>query len=670
MITDIDFRAVLDTSQFDKAIKGVSNKVAPLQNKFAGVSKRMAAVGAAAGVAAAGIAMAVKGSLNYADDMGKAAQKFGLPVETLSELAYAAELADVSLDQLGGGLNKLNKLMVSASEGNAKAKATFEQLGVSVTNADGSLRASEEVFADISEVISKMPDGAQKSALAMEVFGKAGASMIPLLNEGKTAIQAWGEEAKAAGLVVSGETAAAAEQFNDNLTRLSGAAKGFVMTLTAALAPALVAVTDAIIAAVQWFQNLPAPMQETIAVAGAIAGTLAAAGLAFGAIASPIGVAVTAIGTAITIVKALSTALLFLAANPVGATITAIALLAVAVYKIYENWDGIVEYFSGIWESIKATTVAVVDAIKVKWDEMTGYFTTLWESIKTVFSQAWEGIKAIVVGWVEDFKALGGMIIDGLKEGILQKWEDLKATITGMGDYIANSFKEALGIQSPSKVFHEFGGYIMEGLANGITDNAGLATDAVAKAAAGLKDKTLQADTDLKAFGQTIGDTFKGFITGSMDAQTALQQLSQKLMEMAMNSIFKSVFGNLFGGIFGGASADGNVFRGGSMKAFAKGGVVGGPTTFPMAGGKIGLMGEAGPEAIMPLSRGADGKLGVKMSGGGGTSGGVQVVNNVTVNPGQNQSPADARRYGQQIADIIDVKVMESMGRYKNSGAY
>jgi hypothetical protein len=65
--------------------------------------------------------------------------------------------------------------------------------------------------------------------------------------------------------------------------------------------------------------------------------------------------------------------------------------------------------------------------------------------------------------------------------------------------------------------------------------------------------------------------------------------------------------------------ADGGTFSGGSqIQAYANGGVVGGPTTFPMAGGKTGLMGEAGPEAIMPLKRGANGKLGVQMEGGGG----------------------------------------------------
>ena len=78
---------------------------------------------------------------------------------------------------------------------------------------------------------------------------------------------------------------------------------------------------------------------------------------------------------------------------------------------------------------------------------------------------------------------------------------------------------------------------------------------------------------------------------------------------------FASLLG-MFG--FGGANANGNAFAGGNIVPFANGGVVSAPQFFPMGGSRMGLMGEAGPEAIMPLKRGADGKLGVRMSGGGG----------------------------------------------------
>ena len=111
--------------------------------------------------------------------------------------------------------------------------------------------------------------------------------------------------------------------------------------------------------------------------------------------------------------------------------------------------------------------------------------------------------------------------------------------------------------------------------------------------------------------------------------------------------------------------ADGGAFSGGSqMKAYANGGVVGGPTTFGMAGGKTGLMGEAGPEAIMPLKRGANGKLGVQMEGGGG---GGDVINiNQSFNFQANGDDSVKKLIAQaapKIAEMAKSSVVESRRR-------
>lgn len=105
--------------------------------------------------------------------------------------------------------------------------------------------------------------------------------------------------------------------------------------------------------------------------------------------------------------------------------------------------------------------------------------------------------------------------------------------------------------------------------------------------------------------------------TSAADAlANALDKIANKLIDMALNSLFNgSGIGAFLAGLFG--FAKGGVFAGGVVTPFAKGGVVNKPTLFPMANG-AGLMGEAGPEAIMPLKRGADGKLGVRTNGGSG----------------------------------------------------
>lgn len=116
--------------------------------------------------------------------------------------------------------------------------------------------------------------------------------------------------------------------------------------------------------------------------------------------------------------------------------------------------------------------------------------------------------------------------------------------------------------------------------------------------------------------------------------------------------------GGMMGGLMTGIMsmfgfAKGGVFSGGEVTAFANGGVVGGPTFFPM-GGKMGLMGEAGPEAIMPLKRGPDGKLGVSMSGGGSGSP-ITIINNV--------APTTERRSAMQIAQRTEEKIRTAISR-------
>lgn len=128
-------------------------------------------------------------------------------------------------------------------------------------------------------------------------------------------------------------------------------------------------------------------------------------------------------------------------------------------------------------------------------------------------------------------------------------------------------------------------------------------------------------------FGRTMVRSFSTAVTSGRKFSDVLRSLALSLSRQALSAAIKplgNAIGGLFGNIFG--SANGNVFSAGRPKPFANGGVVNSPTLFPLRGG-TGLMGEAGPEAILPLARGADGSLGVK-SGGGGNS--VNVTMNIT----------------------------------------
>jgi hypothetical protein len=127
-----------------------------------------------------------------------------------------------------------------ASGGGGDAAAALRAIGVSVTDATGKLRSSDVVFTDIAQKFSILKDGAEKSALAVAIFGKSGAELIPLLNEGRKGLADASAEAQRFGVVVGGDAAAAAEQFNDNVTRIQEAARGLFNQIAQGLLPIIV----------------------------------------------------------------------------------------------------------------------------------------------------------------------------------------------------------------------------------------------------------------------------------------------------------------------------------------------------------------------------------------------------------------------------------------------
>lgn len=144
----------------------------------------------------------------------------------------------------------------------------------------------------------------------------------------------------------------------------------------------------------------------------------------------------------------------------------------------------------------------------------------------------------------------------------------------------------------------------------------------------GLQTKSNNLLISANGFASAMSKAFTGATTGGKQLDTVMQSLALRISSLAVSAAMKPLASSLTGGLnqlfssmFSGSSAAGATVAAatGAIKPFAAGGVIGTPTYFPMAGG-LGLAGEAGPEAILPLQRGADGRLGVAMGGGGGRS--------------------------------------------------
>jgi len=219
-----------------------------LEKRVRGMQKTAVAAGKAIGVAllaaATAAGFAIKSAIDRADELSKASQKIGVTTEALSRLAYAADLSDVSIEQLQTGLAKLVKFQASAAQGNKEAISTFAAFNIQIKDLEGNLRGTEDVLRDFARVFASLPDGPEKTALALRVFGKSGAELIPLLNSGADGMARLAEEADRLGITISTNTGRQAEQFNDNLTTLKANITGVATDIAGDLLPQLVQLTE------------------------------------------------------------------------------------------------------------------------------------------------------------------------------------------------------------------------------------------------------------------------------------------------------------------------------------------------------------------------------------------------------------------------------------------
>lgn len=586
---------------------------ARVQNMSAQMAKKLAVIGTAVSVVGAGVATALRSAINTADDMGEMAQKLGVPVESLTALKHAAKVLGVEFEGLQAGLLRLSRGMADSPE-------KFEKLGISVKGANGELRPTADVLKDLADRFQTMPDGAEKTALAMDLFGKSGAAMIPMLNAGSAGITGLMEEARKMGLVISQETADSAGRFNENLDRLAGAASGLAMIMAAHLAPVLEQISAFIVDMAMAFQNLSPATQEFMAWAAGLTVVL-------GPLIIGLGMVVGAVGALV---------------SPFTLTAGAIALLAAGIYAMLptmEQWNkfwadiGVIiadvgtkigEFVSGaietlktafsdlwtsaveVWEGIKTAIGGAIDYLIGKWNEFTGLLTSAVEkaraagqAIADALSIGGDGVArgpgsggpnrgdvAKGNGTLDPASySTGAAMTDGIVTGAVDQMNIRSPELAAAMTVGLQAMKDAAQIASPSKVTEGFGRNLAEGLAQGITQGK----DIVGQAAKGLTDTAAGAMKGIGDLGARIGDMFAtaatNVLTGVQSLQEAVGQLLQQIAQLLINSAMKSLFGNIFDGLgLGGL----NGYATGTLNAAAGWAMVGeeGPELVRMRGGE------------------------------------------------------------------------------------
>lgn len=233
------------TGPFTVALNSTKN----IEKAFNGLATATLAAGTTAVTTLTALTIS---AINTADEMGKMAQRIGMPVEALSRLAFAAKLSNVANEQLETGLKKLsNTLTEAAGNSSSKAAEAFRAMGVSITDVQGRILPMETIILSLSDKFASYRDGVEKTALAQLLFGRSGADMIPLLNQGADAIRQTGREAN----VVTDEMAAQADQYKANIDRLKNSLAALGFQVAEQLLPLLTRLTDALVRQGKEFGN-------------------------------------------------------------------------------------------------------------------------------------------------------------------------------------------------------------------------------------------------------------------------------------------------------------------------------------------------------------------------------------------------------------------------------
>lgn len=376
-------------------LKAASEQVKAMGSKLTAAGEAMKGVSmAAAGVVAGLGAVSVKAG-KAADDLNTMSKVTGIGTQELQKYSYAADLVDVSVEAIAGANKKLAKNAYAAANGSKTQAAAFEAIGVSVTDANGDLKDSEQIFQEVITALGSMTNETERDALAQKLMGKSAAELNPLIEDGGETYKKVAETLKQYDLdYVDQDTLDKANAFNDSLDtmKLIGtvAIQQVGSELAATLAPALEKVVDLVGRFANWLTDLD---PKVLTIIGSIAGVLAVlAPLLIG-----LGKLATGISAIINLAGVIGPIISGLSIGPLAGIVLAIgAVIAIGVL-LYKNWDKIKATAKNVGEAIKNTWNNVKESVTTAITNLKDKVTGAWDSIKTSTKNAWNSIKDYIV---------------------------------------------------------------------------------------------------------------------------------------------------------------------------------------------------------------------------------------------------------------------------------
>jgi len=606
--------------ELNKLNKSVGNIDTGLQKASAALKGAFA--GAAVVTAINAITNAIGNSITAMDTLGKTTQKLGVSAQDFTALQHAAEMTDISTEKLSASITKLNKAIADAAGGGtSKGAESLRNLGVSIRDSSGGLRNTADIFRDVAQAMSEIPDGADKASIAMQLFGKSGADLIPLLNEGSEGLEAFAQQADELGLVISEVDTILADQFNDNLDLLSKQLEGSTNRLVSGLLPALT------------------QLSGEFANGASGADFMTDAGQKLGKIL----LLVSANFDFLYDTMAHRVALF----RDIGTLIGTIFSPEMSQNQTERNaeiakaWDDLAANLKKNSEDIGSSWQRLIDTASTPAADIANNITdTINSDLEKSAAQYVSDIGAKItadlalieppvftVAVIPEFKS-SDLDVNQLSEDFNKQFSttQLETTID-VNNQVSDSLRE-------------------------MSSQMDTAAHMSVELSQSMKETEVQSSALSTAIGQTVASSIDTLVdklaAGNFSfkefVRTTIIEVAKLIAKIQLlNAIKATSFGASLGLANGGAFSEFPLPQG----------VYNTPQFFPMAGtgkryfanGGIGVMAEAGPEAIMPLSRGSDGRLGVEVKGG--NSGNINIHN-------YSNSEVTARRVDDDIEIVIN----------------
>ena len=390
-------------------------------------------------------AAAIKHFMDAGDQLDKMAARTGVSTNALSELGFAAEQSGASISEIEKSIRKMQRTIMDAASGEKTYVDALKAANVAYKDLQG--QSPESQFEKIADGINNIADPTAKAAAAMEIFGRSGTMLLPMLGS----VHALREEARELGLSIGPEQAKQAAVMTDAWNRLKRSTMAVFFNIGSAVADSgfLDAVTNSIKFVSRWVKA-NGDILRTVAKVGAGLVAGGAAVFAFGKAIQFVGWAIDGVFSAFTLAKGavaiFSTAIAILT-NPIG--LLAVGLAAAAIYLI--DWK---KTFGGFFSDVASGFNSLVEHATAAWGAianalMAGDIQAAWNVVQSALKLGWIQIKTLFLEGFAELKNAWATLLAYLEKGLISflarpeiEWI-AKFLAVGYADVTGNSAADA-----------------------------------------------------------------------------------------------------------------------------------------------------------------------------------------------------------------------------------